>query len=109
MFWILLRPKNVETMSIFKSGLQLPIKWSPNGHHFIKKLVSNWFQAFGILVGGPYYTVVIISVGVWLEGNLLSNQTPKEIIETVYTYSIVYIVYIYFVLCMYVYRSEQSG
>ena len=29
------------------------------------------------------HTVAIISVGVQLEGNLLSNQTPIEIIETV--------------------------
>ena len=28
-------------------------------------------------------TVAIISVGVWLKGNLLSNQTPTEIIKTV--------------------------
>ena len=32
------------------------------------------------------YTVTIISVGVWLEGNLLSNHTPTEIIENVLQY-----------------------
>ena len=51
----------------------------PNTNSTIR---SQLFE-YRIIRSDLYYTVTIISIGVRLEGNLLSNQTPTEVIETV--------------------------